>query len=180
MRGQKSSKKILINAAIVAPKVRLVGKDGDQVGIVPIEKALAAATEAGLDLVLIAEEAEPPVAKVMDYGKHIFDKKKAKSVARKKQKNIQVKEIKFRPGIEDGDYQIKVRNLVRFLDSGNKAKVTLRFRGREMAHQDIGMEVMKRVEADLEPHGVLELEPKMEGRQLSMVFGPKAKHGKST
>lgn len=177
MQGHKSPKRIPVNDAIVASEVRLIGKDGQQVGILPTEQALALATKEGLDLVLIAEMAEPPVAKLMDYGKYVFEKKKAKTVARKKQKQVQVKEIKFRPRTDVGDYQIKLRNLIRFLTEGNKAKVTLRFRGREMAHQELGMEVMKRVEKDLEEYGALEIAPKLEGRQLSMVFSPRKRTG---
>jgi len=120
-------------------------------------------------------DSDPPVCKVMDYGKYVFDAKKQQAAARKKQKQTQVKEIKFRPSTEDGDYQVKLRNLIRFLEQGDKAKVTLRFRGREMAHQDIGMDLLKRVEADLEPYGSVEQFPKMEGRQMTMVIGPKKK-----
>ena len=126
-------------------------------------------------MVLIVPDAEPPVCKVMDYGKHVFDAKKQQAASRKKQKQVQIKEIKFRPGTEDGDYQVKLRNLIRFLEDGDKAKVTLRFRGREMAHQEIGMELLKRVEADLSEHGTVEQFPKMEGRQMTMVLGPKKK-----
>jgi translation initiation factor IF-3 len=125
-----------------------------------------------MDLVLMAES-DPPVCKVMDYGKHVFEAKKQKAAQRKKTKRIQVKEMKFRPGTDEGDYQVKLRNLVRFLENGDKAKVTLRYRGREMAHQEIGMELLKRVEADLSELGNVEQFPKMEGRQLTMVIAPK-------
>jgi len=125
-----------------------------------------------MDLVMMAES-DPPVCKVMDYGKHIFEAKKQKAAQRKKTKRIQVKEMKFRPGTDEGDYQVKLRNLVRFLENGDKAKVTLRYRGREMAHQEIGMELLKRVEADLSELGSVEQFPKMEGRQLTMVIAPK-------
>ena len=138
----------------------------------PIEQALAAAEEAGLDLVQIAD-ADPIVCKIMDYGKKIFEEKKQKAEAKKKQKQTQIKEVKLRPGTEEGDYQVKLRNLIRFLSEGDKAKVTIRYRGREMAHQELGMEVLKRVEKDLEEYGVVEQHPKMEGRQLMMVIGPK-------
>ncbi len=141
-------------------------------GIVPIAEAQAAAEAAGMDLVLMAES-DPPVCKVMDYGKHIFEAKKQKAAQRKKTKRIQVKEMKFRPGTDEGDYQVKLRNLVRFLENGDKAKVTLRYRGREMAHQEIGMELLKRVEAGLSELGNVEQFPKMEGRQLTMVIAPK-------
>ena len=170
-----SGKKAVINDQITADPVRLVGADGEQVGVVPLREALAAAERASLDLVQIADS-DPVVCKVMDYGKHIFEAKKQKSAQKKKQKRTQVKEIKFRPGTEEGDYQVKLRNLVRFLESGDKAKVTLRFRGREMAHQEIGMELLKRVEADLAELGAVEQFPKMEGRQLTMVIAPKKKN----
>ena len=152
--------------------MRLVSAEGEQVGIVPIAEAQAAAEAAGMDLVLMAES-DPPVCKVMDYGKHVFEAKKQKAAQRKKTKRIQVKEMKFRPGTDEGDYQVKLRNLVRFLENGDKAKVTLRYRGHEMAHQEIGMELLKRVEADLSELGNVEQFPKMEGRQLTMVIAPK-------
>jgi translation initiation factor IF-3 len=173
--GKGASKKAIINDQITADPVRLVGAEGEQVGIVPLSEAIAAAEAATMDLVLIADS-DPPVCKVMDYGKHVFEAKKQKSAQKKKQKRTQVKEMKFRPGTEDGDYQVKLRNLVRFLESGDKAKVTLRFRGREMAHQEIGMELLKRVEADLAELGSVEQFPKMEGRQLTMVIAPKKKN----
>ena len=172
--GKGASKKAIVNDQITADPVRLVGAEGEQVGIVPLTQALAAAEAATMDLVLIADS-DPPVCKVMDYGKHVFEAKKQKSAQKKKQKRTQVKEMKFRPGTEEGDYQVKLRNLVRFLESGDKAKVTLRFRGREMAHQEIGMELLKRVEADLAELGAVEQFPKMEGRQLTMVIAPKKK-----
>ena len=173
--GKGASKKALINDQITVSPVRLIGPDGEQVGIVPLKEALAVAEGAGEDLVLIADS-DPPVCKVMDYGKHIFEAKKQKNLQKKKQKRTQVKEMKFRPGTEEGDYQVKLRNLVRFLEQGDKAKVTLRFRGREMAHQEIGMELLKRVEADLAELGAVEQFPKMEGRQLTMVIAPKKKN----
>ena len=139
-----------------------------------LQDALDAAFDAEMDLVQIADS-EPPVCKVMDYGKYVFDAKKQQAASRKKQKQVQVKEIKFRPGTEEGDYQVKLRNLIRFLEQGDKAKVTLRFRGREMAHQNIGMDLLKRVEADLAELGTVEQFPKLEGRQMTMVIGPKKK-----
>jgi translation initiation factor IF-3 len=126
-------------------------------------------------LVLIAPDAEPPVVKVMDYGKHLFEVKKTKAAQRKKQKQIQVKEMKFRPGTEEGDYQVKLRNLIRFLEDGDKAKVSLRFRGREVVHPEIGMQLMTRIEEDLAEYGAVETEPKFEGRQVIMVLAPKRK-----
>ncbi len=164
-----------MNDEITAHNVRLIGADGDQVGIVGREVALDAARRAGLDLVLIAPEADPPVCKVMDYGKHLFELKKTKAAQRKKQKQIQVKEVKFRPGTEEGDYQVKLRNLVRFLEDGDKAKVSLRFRGREVVHPEIGMQLMERVADDLDEYGQVETEPKFEGRQMIMVLAPRKK-----
>ena len=133
------------------------------------------AAEKSLDLVEIAPDGQPPVCKLMDYGKHVFEAKKQQAAQRKKQKQTQIKEMKFRPGTDSGDYDIKMRNLVRFLENGDKAKITLRFRGREMAHQELGMEMLKRIEADLEELGNVEQFPKMEGRQLTMVIAPKSK-----
>lgn len=140
----------------------------------PLREALEAAQEVELDLVQISD-ADPIVCKVMDYGKHLYEQKKQANEAKKKQHQIQVKEVKFRPNTEDGDYQVKLRNLIRFLEAGDKAKVTLRYRGREMAHQDLGMQLLKRVEEDLIELGTVEQRPKMEGRQLIMVIAPKKK-----
>lgn len=155
--------------------MRLIGADGEQVGVVPIEEALKSAETASLDLVEISPDGDPPVCKIMDYGKHVFEIRKQQAAQRKKQKQTQVKEMKFRPGTDEGDYQIKLRNVTRFLEAGDKAKVTLRFRGREMAHQELGMEMLKRIEKDLEELGSVEQFPKMEGRQLTMVIAPKSK-----
>jgi translation initiation factor IF-3 len=152
--------------------VRLILDDGAQKGVVSITEALEIARAARLDLVLISPEADPPVCKVMDYGKHVFELKKQRAANRKKQKVVQIKEIKFRPGTEEGDYQVKLRNLIRFLSDGDKAKVTLRFRGRELAHQEIGAELLQRLKDDLAEHGTVEQEAKMEGRQLTMVLAP--------
>jgi len=159
----------------MASNVRLIGADGEQVGVVSRDEALGAAARAGLDLVLIAPDAEPPVVKVMDYGKHLFELKKTKAAQRKKQKQIQVKEVKFRPGTEEGDYQIKLRNLRRFLEDGDKVKISLRFRGREMVHPEIGMKLMNRIEQDLAELAVVEAQPKFEGRQVIMVMAPSKK-----
>ena len=153
----------------------MVASDGSQVGVVSLQEALGAAQKETLDLVEISPDAEPPVCKIMDYGKHVFDIKKKVALQKKKQKQTQVKEMKFRPGTDQGDYDIKLRNLVRFLENGDKAKVTLRFRGREMAHQQLGMEMMKRVEADLIELAQVEQYPKMEGRQMIMVLAPRSK-----
>jgi len=139
-----------------------------------LTEALEAASKDNLDLVQIADS-DPVVCKIMDYGKKIFDEKKQKAAARKKQKQTQVKEMKFRPGTEEGDYQVKLRNLIRFLENGDKAKVSIRYRGREMAHQEIGMQLLERIEKDLEEYGAVEQRPKMEGRQALMVLAPKKK-----
>ena len=155
--------------------MRLIGPTGEQIGVVNTNDALVAARENDLDLVLIAESSDPPVAKIMDFGKRLYEEKKAKAAAKKKQHQLQVKEIKFRPGTDVGDYQVKLRNLVRFLEDGDKAKVTIRFRGREMAHQELGMQMLERLEKELEDYGVVEARPKLEGRQMIMVFAPKKK-----
>ena len=139
----------------------------------PLESALANASEQDLDLVEVDPNSDPPVCRVMDYGKFVFEGGKKAQVGRRKQKRIHVKEIKFRPGTEESDYQVKLRSLIRFLDGGDKTKVTLRFRGREMAHQEIGVDLLKRVEKDLESYGVVEQQPEMEGRQMVMVIAPR-------
>ena len=155
------------------PQVRLIGSDGDNLGVVDIEQARERASEESLDLVEIVPTAEPPVCRIMDFGKFLFDQNKKRHAAKRKQKQIQVKEIKFRPGTDEGDYQIKLRNLRRFLEQGDKVKVTLRFRGREMAHQELGAQMLQRVEGDLDELGSVEQFPKMEGRQMVMVIAPK-------
>ncbi len=151
----------------------MVSEEGEQLGIVPIAEALRMAEERNVDLVEIAPLANPPVCKLMDYGKFRYREQKKAHEAKLKQKQIQVKEIKFRPGTDEGDYRIKVAKLVQFLESGDKAKVTLRFRGREVAHQEFGMRLLERVKKDLEPYGNVEQFPKLEGRQLVMVLAPK-------
>jgi|TARA_A100001391_G_scaffold64781_1_gene40513 translation initiation factor IF-3 len=145
------------------------------VGIVTLKDALERAEQADLDLVEIAPQASPPVCRIMDYGKFLFEEGKQKALAKKKQKQIQVKEVKFRPGTEEGDYQVKLRNLIRFLESGNKTKVSLRFRGREMAHQDLGLKLLERVAEDLKELSSVEQRPKKEGRQMIMVLAPNSK-----
>ncbi len=172
MRRERVKETPPINEHIEADPIRLINADGSQAGIVSLAEAMEVATEAELDLVLISPEADPPVCRIMDYGKHIFEQKKQRNLARKKQKQTHVKEIKFRPGTEEGDYQVKLRNLIRFLTDGDKAKVTLRFRGREMAHQELGLKLLHRVREDLAEYGVVEQEPKMEGRQMVMVLSP--------
>jgi len=164
-----------INAEITSPQVRLVAENGDQLGVVAVVDALKMAEEQNVDLVEIAPTAVPPVCKLMDYGKFRYREQKKAHEAKLKQKQIQVKEIKFRPGTDDGDYKIKLGKLVQFLEEGDKAKVTLRFRGREMAHQEFGVRLLERVKADLDAVGVVEQFPKLEGRQMVMVIGPKKK-----
>ena len=158
------------------PEVRWTGEDGEQRGNVILRAALEAAEEAGVDLVEIAPMAKPPVCRLMDFGKYKYEEAKRAHEAKQKQKQIQVKEVKLRPGTDENDYQIKLRNLIKFLNEGDKAKVTLRFRGREMAHQEFGMRQLERVKADLEEVGQVEQMPKMEGRQMIMVIAPKKKH----
>ncbi len=155
--------------------MRLIGEEGQQVGVVPFREALAAAEEAGLDLVEISPDAVPPVCKIMDYGKYLYTKSKQQAEAKKKQVQIQVKEIKFRPGTDVGDYQVKLRNILRFFEEGDKAKITVRFRGREMAHQELGMQMMERLQADVAEHAVVEFAPKMEGKMMTMILAPKKK-----
>ena len=161
-----------LNDDITYDQIRLVSDSGEQLGILSPDEARKIAEERAMDLVEIAPNAEPPVCRLMDYGKYLYASAKKKQESKKKQKQITVKEIKFRPGTDIGDYDIKVRNLTKFLDAGNKVKVTLRFRGREMAHQELGMEMLKRVEEDLKEIGVVEQMPKMEGRQMVMVLAP--------
>ena len=155
--------------------MRLIGSDGEQVGIVSLDEALGKSQAESLDLVEIAADSEPVVCRIMDYGKYVFEANKQKQIAKKKQKQIQVKEVKFRPGTEEGDYRVKLRNLTRFLEEGNKTKVSLRFRGREMAHQDLGLKLLVRVAEDLKELSVIEQHPKKEGRQMIMVLGPTRK-----
>lgn len=164
-----------INAQIRAPKVRLIADDGGQLGVVLIKDARRIAEEAELDLVEISPNADPPVVRVMDYGKFLFQESKQKSIARKKQKQVKVKEVKFRPSTDKGDYEVKLRNLRGFLEEGDKVKVTIFFRGREITHQELGMKLLERVRDDLAEHGKVEFFPKLEGRQLVMILGPKKK-----
>ena len=165
-----------INDETTAQEVRLTGVEGEQIGIVSLKEAIRQAEEASLDLVEISPNAEPPVCRIMDYGKFLYEKSKATKEQKKKQKVVQVKEIKFRPGTDEGDYQVKLRSLIRFLEDGDKAKVTLRFRGREMAHQQLGTEMLDRIKEDLVDLAVVESYPsKIEGRQMIMVLAPKKK-----
>jgi translation initiation factor IF-3 len=163
------------NEEINAPQLRVIAADGSQAGVMSRYDALQMASAAELDLVEVSPTAEPPVVRIMDYGKFLFEQNKKAHSAKRKQKQIQVKEVKFRPGTGEADYQIKLRNLTRFLNDGDKAKVTLRFRGREMVHQDIGRKLLDRVSGDLAPHAVVEQNPLLEGKQMVMVFAPKKK-----
>jgi translation initiation factor IF-3 len=162
-----------INQEIAALKVRLVDERGEMVGVVNRQDAIARAAEAGLDLVEIAATADPPVVKILDFGKFKYEEQKRKNEARKKQKVIEVKEIKLRPGIDDHDYEVKMRSMHTFIEEGDKVKVTMRFRGRELAHQELGMTVLMRVRDDLETEAKIEQHPRMEGRQMTMVLSPK-------
>ena len=167
-----ANNELRLNEEITGREVRLIDQDGEQMGVVSLIQARRLAEDAELDLVEISPNAKPPVCRIMDYGKYRFEQAKKQQEAKKKQKQIQVKEVKFRPGTDEGDYQVKLRNLIRFLSDGDKAKVTLRFRGREMAHQDLGTTLLKRVEDDLAPYGAVEQRPKMEGRQMVMTIAP--------
>ncbi|MGH7093986.1 MAG: translation initiation factor IF-3 [Stellaceae bacterium] len=162
-----------INGEIGVPRVRLVDEAGQMVGIVERGEAMAMATDAGLDLVEIAPNADPPVCKILDFGKYKYEEQKKKNEARKKQKIIEIKEIKLRPSIDDHDYEVKMRSMSKFIDEGDKVKVTMRFRGRELAHQELGMNVLIRVRADLDDVAKVEQMPRMEGRQMTMVISPK-------
>ncbi|MHA3976909.1 translation initiation factor IF-3 [Halovulum sp. GXIMD14794] len=161
-----------VNRRIRAPEIRLIGAEGENIGVVSPARGLELAEEAGLDLVEISPNATPPVCKIMDFGKFKYEQQKKESEARKKQKVIEVKEVKFRPNTDTHDYDVKMRNVTRFLEGGDKVKVTLRFRGREMAHQDLGRRLLERVAADTEELGKVEAMPKMEGRQMVMIINP--------
>lgn len=167
-----TDKRVRRNEEIRVPEVRLIDQDGENVGVVNTSDALVKAKAVSLDLVEVSPMAEPPVCKIMDFGKFLFDKQKADHNARKKTKRTQLKEIKFRPGTDIGDYNTKLRKLREFLEDGDKTKITIRFRGREMAHQELGMELLKRVEGDLADWGNVEQRPSMEGRQMSMIIAP--------
>ncbi|GAA8964730.1 translation initiation factor IF-3 [Helicobacter pylori] len=164
-----------INGEITAKEVRLISGDGEQLGVVSLKEALSMAAEKDVDLVEISPTAKPPVCKLMDFGKYKYEQSKKRDEAKKKQKQVQIKEIKFRPGTDEGDYNIKMRNVKRFLEDGDKVKITLRFRGREMAHQEFGAQLLERVKADLEELAAVESFPKMEGRQMVMMVAPKKK-----
>ena len=173
--GKGGAKRARTNDQIEAQEVRLIDEEGEQLGVVPLEQALETAAGKELDLVEMSPDAEPPVCRLMDYGKYLFEQKQKQKESRKKQRQMQVKEVKFRPGTDAGDYEVKLRNLKRFLEAGDKTKVTVRFRGREMAHQELGLELLKRVEEDLTEWGNVEQRPNMEGRQMIMVIAPQKK-----
>jgi translation initiation factor IF-3 len=162
-----------INEEIGVPKVRLVDERGNMVGVVGRNEALAQAIDCGLDLVEVSPNADPPVVKILDFGKYKYEEQKKKNEARKKQKIIEIKEIKLRPSIDDHDYDVKMRSMQKFIGEGDKVKVTMRFRGRELAHQELGMDVLIRVRGDLEEIAKVEQMPRMEGRQMTMVMSPK-------
>jgi len=163
------------NQEIRVPRVRVIGQDAEQLGILSRDEALALAQDAGLDLVEIQPNGDPPVCRIMDYGKFKFEAQKKVQAAKKKQKQVEIKEVKFRPVTDVGDYQIKLRNMLRFLEEGDKVKVTIRFRGREMSHQDLGHNLAQRIQADVGEAGQVESFPRLEGRQMTMMIGPKRK-----
>jgi translation initiation factor IF-3 len=172
-RSSNNARKVRINEEIRVPQVRLIGPEREQLGVFPLVEALRQAEQAGLDLVEIAPTAAPPVCRIMNYGKYLFMLNKEKTAQKKKQKRVQLKEIKFRPVTEEGDYQVKLRNLKRFLQQGDKAKVTVRFRGREIAHVHLGAKLIERLERDLVAYAVIDDKPKMEGKQMVLVISPK-------
>jgi len=173
--GIAVTKRVRRNEEIDAAEVRVIDSEGEQKGVMSVPAAIELAKDEGLDLVEVAPTADPPVCRIMDFGKYLFEQNKKAQSARRKQKQVHVKEIKFRPGTEEGDYQVKLRKLIEFLEQGDKTKVTLRFRGREMAHQELGANLLARVRDDLEEYGSVEQMPQMEGRQMIMVMSPKKK-----
>jgi len=172
-RWQVISREHQVNEAIRAREVRLIGPNGDQIGVVPLREALRMAQEANLDLVNVAPQAKPPVCRIMDYGKFRYEQSKREKEARKKQKTIQVKEVRLSPSIEEHDLQTKLRNVKKFLQSGDKVKLTIRFRGREITHQEIGLGILNRMAKEVEDLGQVERQPKLEGRQMIMILSPK-------
>ena len=174
-RAFEKKNKQPVNQFIKAEKVRLISQTGEQLGVVELKEALAKAKDQELDLVQMNKDSDTPVCKMMDYGKHLFDQKKQKAASKKKTKKTQLKEIKFRPGTDENDYQIKMRNIIKFLNDGDKTKITMRFRGRELAHKEIGLNLLKRVESDLIDIANVEQEPISEGRQFVMLLSPNRK-----
>jgi translation initiation factor IF-3 len=171
--GIASTKRVRRNEEIDASQVRVIDAQGEQAGVMSLREAIELAKDVSLDLVEVSPNADPPVCRIMDFGKYLFEQNKKAQTSRRKQKQVHVKEIKFRPGTDEGDYKIKLRKLIEFLESGDKTKITLRFRGREMAHQEIGANLLARVRTDLEEYGSVEQMPQMEGRQMIMVMAPK-------
>ncbi len=171
--GIAVNKRVRRNEEIDVARVRVIDQEGEQRGVMSVPDAIDLAKGEGLDLVEVAPTADPPVCRIMDFGKYLFEQKKKAQAGKAKQKQVHVKEIKFRPGTDEGDYQIKLKKLVQFLENGDKTKVTLRFRGREMAHQQLGAQLLARVRGDLEELGTVEQMPSMEGRQMVMVIAPK-------
>lgn len=171
--GIAATKRVRRNEEIEASKVRVIDAEGEQAGVMPVSDAIVVAKNVGLDLVEVSPNADPPVCRIMDFGKYLFEQNKKAQNSKRKQKQVHVKEIKFRPGTDEGDYKIKLRKLTEFLEHGDKTKITLRFRGREMAHQDIGANLLARVRKDLEEYAVVEQMPQMEGRQMIMVMAPR-------
>ncbi len=172
MKAQPAQDGPRVNDEIRVPQVRLVDENGEMVGVVSIDEALKRARTAGIDLIEVSPNAEPPVCKILDAGKYKYEAQKRKAEAKKKQKVVQVKEIKMRPGIDQHDYEVKMRNVFKFIENGDKVKVTLRYRGREMAHQELGMDILNRVKDDTVEVAKVEHQPKMEGRQMIMILGP--------
>lgn len=173
--GIAVTKRVRRNEEIDAAEVRVIDSQGEQRGVLPLTEAIQVAKDEGLDLVEVSPMAEPPVCRIMDFGKYLFEQNKKSQAAKRKQKQVQVKEIKFRPGTDEGDYKIKLRKLVEFLEEGDKTKITLRFRGREMAHKELGAQLLARVRDDLEEYATVEQMPQLEGRQMVMVMAPKKK-----
>jgi translation initiation factor IF-3 len=173
--GIAVTKRVRRNEEIDATRVRVIDSEGEQRGVMPLAEAISVARNEGLDLVEVSPNADPPVCRIMDFGKYLFEQNKKSQAAKRKQKQVQVKEIKFRPGTDEGDYKIKLRKLVEFLEDGDKTKVTLRFRGREMAHKELGAQLLARVRDDLDDYAVVEQMPQLEGRQMVMVMAPKKK-----
>ncbi|MFN7709881.1 MAG: translation initiation factor IF-3 [Holosporales bacterium] len=171
--GSQGSDGLRINESIRVPKIRLIDQNGEMIGVVNVREGLERAADAGLDLVEISPQADPPVCKLLDYGKYRFELQKKKAAERKKQKVVEVKEVKLRPNIEENDLHTKMRNVKRFIEEGNKVKLTMQFRGREMSHQEFGLEVLKKVADEMGEAIKVELQPKLEGRQMIMVIAPK-------
>ena len=172
---KRESARARVNEQITSRELRVIASNGDQLGVLTLQDARRLADEEAMDLVEISPSAVPPVCRIMNYGKYLFEQSKKQAAAKKKQKQVQIKELKFRPTTDDGDYQVKLRNLIRFLEHGDKVKITVRFRGREVSHQELGMQLLDRLKQDTLVHGVVEQEAKREGKQLGMVIGPKKK-----